>query len=205
VEPRLRAEIHGPSEITFTLTGAVKPVRASAYRLTDGQGRALPIADVLTGDTAESVLVPGTSLDALRVHYLEIPEMGLRALVRRDPIFRMLYSPKAMGAVVSGDARETAFRIFSPRASAVRLYLYRGRDDGPADAQRYSARWPGQASPPQFTTRRFCRRSRPWPHGACDAGFRTQRPRLARCCPCRCGQGCRWLPWTGWPERFARA
>ncbi len=136
MEPRLRAEIHGPSEITFTLTGAVKPVRASAYRLTDGQGRALPIADVLTGDTAESVLVPGTSLDALRVHYLEIPEMGLRALVRRDPIFRMLYSPKAMGAVVSGDARETAFRIFSPRASAVRLYLYRGRDDGPADAQR---------------------------------------------------------------------
>ncbi|MDP2959526.1 MAG: alpha-amylase family glycosyl hydrolase [Longimicrobiales bacterium] len=136
MESRLRAEIHGPTEITFTLTGAVKPALASAYRLTDGRGRALPIADVLPRSATESLLVPGTVLDALRVHYLEIPEMGLRALVRRDPIFRTLYSPKPMGAAVSGDARETAFRIFSPRASAVRLYLYRGRDDGAAEAER---------------------------------------------------------------------
>ena len=36
--PRLRAEIHGPSAIRFTLTGADRPTDVAAYRLTDGQG-----------------------------------------------------------------------------------------------------------------------------------------------------------------------
>ena len=38
-EARLKAEIHGPSAIRFTLTGAQRPARPSEYRLTDGQGR----------------------------------------------------------------------------------------------------------------------------------------------------------------------
>jgi pullulanase/glycogen debranching enzyme len=135
-EARVRAEIHGPTAIRFSITGAERPVEASAYRLTDGQGREIPIAEVLPNTASQSLLVPAVSLDPLRVHYLEIPALDLRALVRRDPFFRDLYSPKPLGALVSDDGTATNFRIFAPRASAVRLYLYHHRDDTPAEALR---------------------------------------------------------------------
>ncbi len=133
---RLRAEIHGPTAIRFTLTGAEQPSGLSSYRLTDGQGRGIPIAEVLPSRGTESVVVPGFALDPMRVHYLEIPGLGLRALVRRDPIFRNLYSSKPLGALVSDDGAETTFRVFSPRAHAVRLHLYRNREDAPGDILR---------------------------------------------------------------------
>ena len=133
---RLRAEIHGPTSIRFTLTGVERPDDPSAYRLTDGHGREIPIAEVLPGTRTESLVVPGFALDPMRVHYLEIPGLNLRALVRRDPLFRNLYSPKPLGAVVSGDGATTTFRVFSPRAHAVRLHLYRERHDAPAAALR---------------------------------------------------------------------
>ena len=135
-EARLRAEIHGPTAIRFTLTGVERPLELAAYRLTDGRGGEIPIAEVLPNTAAEGLVVPQAALDPMRVHYLEIPELGLRTLVRRDPIFRDLYSSKPLGAVISTDGTETTFRIFSPRAHAVRLYLYRDRDDAPADALR---------------------------------------------------------------------
>lgn len=135
-QTRLRAEIHGPTAIRFTLTGVERPSELSAYRLTDGQGREIPIAEVLPATATESLLVPQIAVDPLRVHYLEIPRLGLRALVRREPLFRNLYSSKPLGAVVSEDGSETVFRIFSPRAQAVRLFLYRHRDDEPDAALR---------------------------------------------------------------------
>jgi pullulanase/glycogen debranching enzyme len=131
---RLRAEIHGPTAIRLTLTGAERPTDRPALRLTDGQGREIEIAAVLPNTRSESLVVPEVPLDPFRVYYLEIPALGLRSLVRRDPLFRNLYSAKPLGAVVSGDGTETTFRIFAPRADAVRLYLYRGRDDPPEDA-----------------------------------------------------------------------
>lgn len=135
-EARLRAEIHGPTAIRFTLTDAERPADASAYRLTDGQGHEIPIAEVLPNTASQSLLVPAVPLDPLRVHYLEIPALGLRTLVRRDPLFRDLYSPKSLGAVISDDGTKTTFRVFSPRAHAVRLYLYRDRSDTPDAALR---------------------------------------------------------------------
>jgi pullulanase/glycogen debranching enzyme len=81
-------------------------------------------------------VIPEVALDPMRVHYLEIPELGLRALVRRDPLFQSLYSAKPLGAVASEDGSATAFRIFSPRAEGVRLYLYRNKDDAPGEALR---------------------------------------------------------------------
>lgn len=135
-EKRLRAEIHGPTAIQCTLTGVELPSDRAAYRLTDGQGRAIPIAAVQPNDGIDFLVVPAVALDPMRVHYLEIPSLGLRTLVRRDPLFRGLYSSKALGAVVSDDGATTTFRIFSPRAHAVRLYLYRDEDDAPAEARR---------------------------------------------------------------------
>ncbi len=135
-ETRLRAEIHGPTEVRFTLTGIQPPNEPSFYRLTDGRGRELAIAQVQPATASQSLLIPAVALDPLRVHYLEIPRAGLRALVRRDPIFRTLYSSKPLGALVASDGSETSFRVFSPRASAVRLYLYEQKDDTPDEARR---------------------------------------------------------------------
>ncbi len=108
----------------------------AAYRLTDGRGRDVPVAEVLPNTATESLVIPAEALDPMRVHYLEVPDLGLRALVRRDPIFRNLYSPKPLGAVVAPDRDRTTFRIFSPRAHAVRLYLYDDADDSREDATR---------------------------------------------------------------------
>ena len=133
LETRLRAAIHGPTEIRFTLTGEELPEAVADLLLTDGRGRPLRVRSVRFEPGSESTLVPDAALDPLRVHYLEIPALGLRALVRRDPLFREMYSAKPLGAIVSEDRTETVFRVFSPRASAVRLYLFAGRDD-PVDA-----------------------------------------------------------------------
>ncbi len=136
LETRLRAEIHGPTDIRFTLAGAEAPASTSAFRLTDGAGNEIPIAAVQVDPEGASTLEPARALDPLRVHYLEIPSLELRALVRRDPLFRAMVSDKPLGAVVAADGAETAFRVFSPRASAVRLYLYREKDDVPEEALR---------------------------------------------------------------------
>jgi pullulanase len=134
--PRLRAEVHAPSAIRFTVERAERPAEAAAYRLTDGAGVVIPVAQVLPATATESLLVPATPVDPLRVHYLEIPALGLRTLVRRDALFRSMYSAKPLGAVVSGDRATTTFRIFSPRATAVHLHLYRERGDAPSAAVR---------------------------------------------------------------------
>jgi pullulanase/glycogen debranching enzyme len=136
VEPRLRAEIRSPSDIRFTLSGAARPTDAASYRLTDGQGRVLGVAGVRPTVDGGGQVVPAAPVDPLRVHYLEIPGLDLRALVSRDPLFRGMDSPKPLGARVSPDGTETVFRVFSPRATALRLYLYADRNDVPAKALR---------------------------------------------------------------------
>lgn len=131
---RLRAEIHGPTTIRFTLEGAEGPDSVSAYRLTNGEGREVPIAEVRRAGDSGFHVTPAEPLDPMRVHYLEIPDLELRALARRDPIFRTIESDKPLGALVSAGGSETTFRIFSPRAESVRLYLYGGKDDPSASA-----------------------------------------------------------------------
>lgn len=131
----LRAEIHGPRDVRFTLVGADRPVDAAAYRLADGRGEPIPVADVLPWTEDGALLVPGRALDPTRVHHLEIPELELRALVRRDPWFRSLYSTAELGARVAEDGSRTTFRVFSPRARRVRLFLYDEPDAAPGEAR----------------------------------------------------------------------
>ena len=144
---RLRAEIHGPEDLRCWVTGGETPADPVAYRLTDGAGRPLGIRTVVPfaqGAPASAApaahvgvmqVVPSVALDPLRVHYLEIPGMGLRALVRRDPLFREMRSAKELGAVLAADGRATSFRIFSPRATAVNLFVYEERDHTPSQAR----------------------------------------------------------------------
>ena len=119
----LRAEIHGPSAIVVTLADAPRP-QVDEIRLLDGRGRALAVTAVLPRTGEEALIVPAEPVDPFRVHYVELPELDLRALVRRDPLFRSLYSTKPLGAVVADDGSETTFRVFAPRARALRLHLY---------------------------------------------------------------------------------
>ena len=73
---------------------------------------------------------------SVRVHYVEIPSLGLRALVRRDPLFRTCDVGKALGANVAAGGGSTTFRVFAPRADSVRLWLYREAGDEPSEARR---------------------------------------------------------------------
>ena len=82
-EIRLRAAIHGPDEIRFTLDGAELPAISGDYRLTDGGGLEIPIAKLLLDSNGAPRVVPGVALDPLRVHYLEIPAMELRTVVSK--------------------------------------------------------------------------------------------------------------------------
>ncbi|NNF38303.1 MAG: pullulanase [Gemmatimonadetes bacterium] len=121
--PYLEAEIHGPSAILLTLEDAPRPT-VSEVRLTDGRGNPLAVSALVPRTEAQSLLVPEVPVDPYRVHYVELPGLDLRALVRRDPLFRTLYSSKPLGAVVADDGSETTFRVFAPRARALRLHLY---------------------------------------------------------------------------------
>jgi len=134
--PRLRAAIEGPSAIRVLLSGAARPLAADAWRLTDGAGREIGVAAVLPRTAGEALLVPATALDPSRVHFVELPDPGLRALARRDPGLRTLYSDRTLGARVAADGARTSFRVFAPRADSVRLFLYGDRDDAPAAATR---------------------------------------------------------------------
>lgn len=120
---RLRAQIHGPLAIRATLEG-VTPSDLADWRLTDGAGERIGVVEALRQADTEWLLIPERRLDPWRVHHLEFPEQGLRAAVRRDPLFRNLYSTLPLGARVSADRTETVFRLFSPRATRIRLYLY---------------------------------------------------------------------------------
>lgn len=122
--PRLRAEIIGARMIRAFVVGLAPPVAPSAWRLSDGAGNPIGVETVLRRGDREVQLVPDRRLDPWRVHHLELPEHGLRAAVRRDAIFRTLYSPLTLGARVAADGSETVFRLFAPRATGVRLHLY---------------------------------------------------------------------------------
>jgi pullulanase/glycogen debranching enzyme len=134
---RLQAELRDGRTIWAFVTGedVEAPLATSAYRLVDADGHVIPIARVLPNTATRMLVVPGRDLDPRRVYFLEIPEMGLRALCRFDNWFRTLYSDKPLGAVIREDGSETVFRVFAPRANRVRLFLYEEADDTPAAAR----------------------------------------------------------------------
>lgn len=94
----------------------------------------MPISRILPRRGDDAILVPVDPIDPERVYFVEIIDTNLRARCRRDPWFRSLYSNKELGATVSDDRSETAFRLFAPRADLVRLHLYLDSDDSPDDA-----------------------------------------------------------------------
>lgn len=129
--PGLRAELRGETAVWASLTGTERPLDASAYRIVSARGEVIPVVQVLPYDAEQMLVVPAHPLDTRRVYHLEVPDLDLSAHARFDGIFRTLYSHKPLGAEIAPDGGTTTFRLFAPRAEAIRLHLYRDRT-GPA-------------------------------------------------------------------------
>lgn len=139
VKPKkLVAEIKNATCIWVQLSGenAQRPTSNSDYRVLDASGREIEIASVLPNAANDASLFLREPIDVRRVYYLELPAEKLRVICRRDGWFRTLYSSKVLGAEVAPSGKQTSFRIFAPRADAVRLYLYRNAEDSPQQASQ---------------------------------------------------------------------
>lgn len=127
--PALKADILHNRGIWVTVTGVARPVQKSHYRLTDAFGNIIPIADILPNEESTALLITDEEIDKRRIHYLEINHLQLRTLCTFDGWFRSLYSQKVLGAHIRENKNVTDFRIFSPRADLVKLYLYKNHND----------------------------------------------------------------------------
>ncbi len=105
------------------------PLDADAYRIERWDGVAVPVAQVLPQAEAAALLVTGEALDVDQVYYAHVPSHGLHARARHDGLWRDLVSDKTLGAEISGDS--TIFRLFSPRANRITLFLYDDRNATP--------------------------------------------------------------------------
>jgi hypothetical protein len=134
--PSLRAEITANNTIWAKLSGLKRSLLPTAYRLTDSEGKAISIEEVLPNLETEILIIPAQKIDKRKVYYLEIPKADLKSWCSYDGWFRTLYSSKPLGANVSSNGKSTAIRLFAPRAEEVWLYLYKSMrgDFGPKDA-----------------------------------------------------------------------
>jgi pullulanase/glycogen debranching enzyme len=127
--PSLRAEIRRARTIWAMIDGVERPLDKSAYRITNAKGQEIKVAGVMPNTANQTLITPAQDLDIRRVYYLEIPALKLKAVCSFDGWFREIYSDKELGANISEDNRSTTFRIFSPRAEAAKLYLYKNAED----------------------------------------------------------------------------
>jgi pullulanase/glycogen debranching enzyme len=127
----LTAEICRPQTIWawVTGTGVQRPLNISAYELTDARGRKIPLAGVMPNDSFKTLITPAEPLDIRRVYFLAIPSLKLKTVCRFDGWFRDIYSNKELGANVNEQAGTTSFALFAPRATGVKLYLYKNESD----------------------------------------------------------------------------
>lgn len=128
--PSLSIELRGPRNLWVHIQGVERPLNPEAYRLTDADGNQIPIAEVMPNTELKTLIVPSQELDMKRIYSLEIPAYGLKNWCSFDGWFRQLYSDKELGANISEDGQQTSFRIFSPRATGVKLYLYKESQGG---------------------------------------------------------------------------
>ncbi len=123
----LYAEIRRDRTIWVKTTGIDRSFDPNSYELSDALGHQIPIASALPQTYEWMLLSPSEKLDIRRVYYLSIKNTYHRTLCSFDGWFRDLYSPQKLGAEIEKEG--TYIRIFSPRADAVKLYLYRNHDD----------------------------------------------------------------------------
>lgn len=122
----LRAEIIDSNTIWADFTGQ-RPLDKSQYKLTDAKGKEVIIAQVLPNTASQTLITPSQPIDPKRVYFLEVPSLKLKSHCSYDGWFRTTYSDKELGANVNENA--TTIRLFAPRATGVKVFLYKGKDD----------------------------------------------------------------------------
>jgi len=128
-DPSLRAEMQADGSIRAFIKGAERPLSVQSYRLEDAFGKEVSIAKALPNGSSDILLIPEKEIDRRRNFRLHLPALKLSTWVSHDGWFRTLSSAKELGANISPDSTATIFRLFAPRAEAVKLYLYRNHDD----------------------------------------------------------------------------
>lgn len=109
-------------------------VTVADYQLTNADSNALAIGSISRSSDSEVTIKTVKPFDIKRVYYVDIQRQKLRSLCWRDKWFKSLVSTKPLGAEVAADLRSTSIRLFAPRATAVRLFLYRNANDKPEQA-----------------------------------------------------------------------
>jgi pullulanase len=120
----MKAELKRQKTIWVHTEGLNRSFDKSKYRLTDSKGHEIPLSIILPNTASDMLIVPQRHLDMRRSYFLEIPHLKLKTHCSFDGWFREVYSEKELGANVGEDGKYTVFRIFSPRSTAIRLYLY---------------------------------------------------------------------------------
>jgi pullulanase len=136
---RLKAELAGAFRVDVLRLEGTQPLssRVEDYELRDARGRGVRVTALERIDDARVLLRPSRPLDTTRVYFLTCRPAGLRTVCSFDGWMRRLRSDRELGANYDAAARRTAVRVFAPRATAVRLYLYHARvGDAPYETAR---------------------------------------------------------------------
>ncbi|MDZ7267986.1 MAG: alpha-amylase family glycosyl hydrolase [candidate division KSB1 bacterium] len=120
------AELVNPHYVRLLLSGSKDEpsLKEADYRLLRADGMVIPVAAVLRVGPEELHLHVQTALDLARVHYVDVVKLGQKVVASFTGYFRHLYSSEKLGAFYDDATRQTIFRVFAPRATLVKLYLY---------------------------------------------------------------------------------
>lgn len=125
----LKAEIKNNQAIWLKTSGFKNTCNPEDYKLTDSKGKETKIASILPNTASQALLTPSIPVDKRKIYYLENIKESIKTWCSFDGWFREMYSPKTLGANISDDGTSTIFRIFSPRAEMIKLYLYNSASD----------------------------------------------------------------------------
>ena len=122
--PEVRAELRTPGYVWMHSRQMERSLSPGDYRILDPNGNVIHVEAVIPISDDELMLMPKGGIDLRRIYHLELRKQGLKVWCSFDGWFRELYSHKKLGANISENGDYTTFRIFSPRAHLVKLYLY---------------------------------------------------------------------------------
>jgi pullulanase/glycogen debranching enzyme len=130
---KMRSEIVNEFDIRLFFTGKNIAVSLNPqdYRLRSADGSQIPIQKVFYIRQGEVQIYPGKKLDKRRVYIVENLPHDIISTVSFDGWFRHVYSNKKLGAFYDSVSDTTWFRLFSPRATHLNLYLYKDLSKDP--------------------------------------------------------------------------
>jgi pullulanase/glycogen debranching enzyme len=124
--PSLKAEIIDKRTLWVTIKGVERSFDPLDYHLIDYQGKTIHISTILPHEEHTLLVHTSEEMDAKRMHYFSYDDIDESVLCSFDGWYKTLYSDKPLGAEISKNKSTTSFRIFSPRAEGIKIYLYSG-------------------------------------------------------------------------------